>query len=123
LAHLPARTLKTLFAHDADDVRQAGLGNGLDEFRRTLAAVRRLGYNISRGEIDPGRLGIAAPIFDRERAILGSLSLALPAARADEALIGKLAGLTVAGAREIERSMNNGAGSQHLTSARVKIVR
>src|SRR5712671_2741448 len=86
LAHLPARTLKSLFTHDAGEIAAAGLGESLDAFRRTLAALRRAGACVSHGEIDPGRIGIAAPIFDRDRAVLGSLSLALPAARADAAL-------------------------------------
>jgi len=123
LAHLPTRTLKSLFAHDAADIATAGLGGSWDEFRQRLAAVRRLGYNVSRGEIDPGRVGIAAPIFDKDRAVLGSLSLALPAVRADDTLIARLASLTVAGARTIEQSMNNGAPSSHPASARVKIAR
>ena len=123
LAHLPTRTLKSLFAHDAREIAAAGLGKTWDDFRRRLAAVRRAGVNIARGEIDPGRVGIAAPIFDKDRAILGSLSLALPAARADETLIGRLVPLTVAGAREIERTMSNGTASRHASSARVKIAR
>jgi DNA-binding IclR family transcriptional regulator len=123
LAHLPARVLKSLFARDADEVIAAGLGQSWDDFRRTLATLRRLGYNVSRGEIDPGRVGIAAPIFDRDRAILGSLSVALPAARADETLIGRLAPLTVAGAREVERTMNNGGTASHPAPARVKIAK
>ena len=61
--------------------------------------------------LDAGRIGIAAPVFDRERAILGSLSLVLPAARADEGVIARFQALTVAGAREIERAMANGSVS------------
>ncbi len=64
--------------------------------------LRREGVAVSRAEIDTGRVGIAAPIFDRDRAVLGSLSFVLPGPRADETLIGRLARLTIAGAREIE---------------------
>ena len=86
------------------DDRQSGLGRTWDEFRQRLAAFRRAGAAVTRGEIDPGRVGIAAPIFEG-RAILGSLSFVLPADRADDDLIGRLAPLTIAGAREIERAM------------------
>jgi len=123
LAHVPARALKALFARDAAEIADAGLGSSLEEFRRSLAAMRRSGTAISRGEIDPGRVGIAAPIFDRERAVLGSLSLALPAAQADETLIARLAPLTMAGAREIERTMNDGSALTRPSPARVKIAR
>ena len=34
LAHLPTRTLKSLFTHDSDEIAAAGLGKSFDEFRR-----------------------------------------------------------------------------------------
>ena len=123
LAHLPTRTLKSLFVHDASDIADAGLGESWDDLRRKLAKLRRARVCIARGEIDPGRVGIAAPIFDRERTILGSLSLALPAARVDDAVTNRLIPLTLAGAREIERMMNDGAAARRPSPARVKIAR
>jgi DNA-binding IclR family transcriptional regulator len=123
LAHLPPRTLKALFAHDAAEITAAGLGAGWDEFRRGLAAIRRAGVSISHGEIDVGRIGVAAPIFDKDRAVLGSLSLALPAQHVDDAQVERLAPLTVAGAREIERTMNSASGLCQPSPARVKITR
>jgi DNA-binding IclR family transcriptional regulator len=123
LAHLPTRTLKSLFAHDAAAISAAGLGSSFDEFRRALAAIRRAGICITHGEVDHGRTGIGAPIFDRDGAVLGSLSLALPSARADEALIARIASLIALGAREVERIMCDGPGARELSPARVKIVR
>jgi len=123
LAHLPARKLKSLFAHDAAEIAAAGLGRAWDEFRRALAALRRAGVAVSRGEIDAGRLGIAVPIFDKDRAILGSLSFVLPASRADDKLVERLAPLTMAGARDIERAMNHDSASSQPSPARVKIAR
>jgi DNA-binding IclR family transcriptional regulator len=123
LAHLLPRTLKALWAHDAAEIAAAGLGGSWEEFRRGLAAIRRAGASVSRGEIDAGRVGVAAPVFDKDRAVLGSLSLALPAARADTAMIGRLEPLTIAGAREIERTMNSGPGLHQPSPARVKIAR
>jgi DNA-binding IclR family transcriptional regulator len=123
LAHLPTRTLKSLFAHDAAEIEGAGLGKSFDEFRRALAGLRRAGICITHGEVDPGRTGIGAPIFDRDGVVLGSLSLALPSARIDEVLIGRIAPLVALGAREVERIMFNGPGKSELSPARVKIVR
>lgn len=122
LAHLPARMLKSLFARHAADIVKAGLGATWDEFRRASAGLRRAGVTVSRGEIDSGRVGIAAPIFDRDRAILGSLSFALPAPRADDRLIAWLTPLTVAGAREIEQAMTNLSDNQP-SPARMKMAR
>jgi DNA-binding IclR family transcriptional regulator len=123
LAHLPTRTLKSLFAHEAEEIALAGLGGDWDSFRRELAALRRAGVCISRGEIDAGRVGIAAPIFDSERAILGSLTFVLPDSRADDALLRQLAARTVAGAREIEQRMGRDPALGQPTPARFKIVR
>jgi DNA-binding IclR family transcriptional regulator len=123
LAHLPTRTLKSLFAHQAGEITAAGLGKNLDDFRNAMATLRRAGVCISHGEIDPGRTGIGAPIFDREHAVLGSLSLALPSARADEVVINRLVPIIAEGAREIERIMLNGSGTTQPSPARVKIAR
>ena len=78
---------------------------------------------VSHGEIDAGRVGIAAPVFDRERTVLGSLSIALGEAHADASLIRRLAPLTTKGAREIERTMNSGSASTKPSPARVKLAR
>lgn len=123
LAHLPTRTLKALYAHDAAEITAAGFGNNFDDFRNALATLRRAGVCITRGEIDHGRVGIGAPIFDRDHAVLGSLSFALPEARADDAMIERLTPLTAEGAREIERIMSKGSGAAQPSPARVKIAR
>ena len=123
LAHLPTRTLKSLYAHDAAEITAAGLGQNVDDFRNALATLRRAGVCITQGEIDRGRVGIGAPIFDRDHAVLGSLSFALPAARADDIVIERLKPLTAEGAREIERIMSKGSGTTQPSPARVKIAR
>ena len=43
LAHLPTRTLKSLYAHDAAEITAAGLGKNFDDFRNALATLRRAG--------------------------------------------------------------------------------
>jgi len=111
LANFSRRELKALFAAKAKEVAKAGLGRDWDAFAAELKALRRAGICISRGEVDRGRIGIAAPIFNADGAILGSLSFVLPESRADERIIERLATLTVVGAREIERVMR-GAGSR-----------
>jgi DNA-binding IclR family transcriptional regulator len=122
LAHLPTRTLKSLYAHHADEITAAGLGKNFDDFRNALATLRRASVCVTHGEIDAGRVGIGAPIFDRDHAVLGSLSLALPGARADEVLINRLVPIIAEGAREIERIMSNGSGTSQPSPARVKIA-
>jgi DNA-binding IclR family transcriptional regulator len=122
LAHLPVRTLKSLFEQNSAEIAKAGLGASLEQFRASLAAIRRAGVVVTHGEIDPGRVGVGAPLFDRDRSILGSLSFALPAGRADSALIGRLTPMLIAGAREIERLMNEEPVGQS-SSARLRVAR
>lgn len=123
LAHLRSRTLKALFARDAAQIAEAGLGTNWEEFRRGLATIRRAGVSLSHSEIDPGRVGVAAPVFDKERVVLGSLSVVVPTAHADPATVGRLAALTAKGAREIERTMNRGPAASRPSPARVKLAR
>jgi DNA-binding IclR family transcriptional regulator len=105
LAHLPPRHLKVLYGHDATEIAKVDLGESWEEFRSTLAKLRRVGVCITRGEIDSGRVGVAAPIFDRDGAVLGSLSYAVPVSRVNQMVIGRLVSFVQAGAQEIERAM------------------
>ena len=122
LAHLPPRTLKCLFAQNAAAIAEAGLGDTWEAFRQSLAALRRDGAAVARGELDTGRVGIAAPIFE-DQAILGSLSFVLPAERTDDTLIRRLAPLTISGAREIERAMSGQAMAATASPARIRVAR
>jgi DNA-binding IclR family transcriptional regulator len=122
LAHLPPRTLKSLFEQNAREIDAAGFGRTLDEFRGSLAAIRRAGFVVTHGEIDAGRVGIGVPVFDKDRAILGSLSFALSEVKASDKLIAKLAPLTIAASRQIERKMNDEPASQ-VSPARLRVAR
>lgn len=122
LAHLPSRTLKSLHAQNAQTIADSGLGRSWDEFRQRLASLRRDGAAVSRGELDPGRIGIAAPIFEGQ-SILGSISFVVAAERCDDSLIGRLAALSIAGARDIERAMDRAATPLPVSPARVRVVR
>jgi DNA-binding IclR family transcriptional regulator len=122
LANLPSRTLKSLFEQNLAAIAEAALGTSWDDFRQRLGALRREGVAVARGELDAGRVGIAAPIFEGQ-AILGSLSFVLPAERTDDTLIGRLGPLTIAGAREIERAMDSAAAAVPASPARVRVAR
>jgi DNA-binding IclR family transcriptional regulator len=122
LAHLPTRALKSVFAESQAEIRASGLGSDWDEFRRTLTGIRRAGHHVTCGEVDPGRVGIAAPVFDREKVVLGSLSFVLPADEVDDTLLGRLIPLTIAGAREIERAMRDESATKP-SPARLRVAR
>lgn len=77
LAFLPTYQLRNLMLRHADRIRAAGLGPGWDEFRIRLKAMRKEGSCIAVAEVDPGMVGVAAPIFRAQGAVIGAISLAL----------------------------------------------
>lgn len=122
LAHLPSRTLRSLYEGNRTEIAQYGLGDTWEAFRSQLAELRRAGAAVTTSDVDPGRVGIAAPVFDKDHAILGSLSFVLPVMRADEAAFGRLVALTIAGAREIERKMSGDAQDSPTISPRMRVA-
>jgi DNA-binding IclR family transcriptional regulator len=105
LAHLPGRRLRQLFQLHAKEIAEAGLGRDFEQFKAEMARLRRAGACITGSELDSGRVGVAAPIFDPDKAIQGSLSFVLPDDRADERHLNRLAALTQIAARDIETAM------------------
>ena len=81
LAHLPPHQLRALFARHRTSIAAAGLGADWDAFRTALRTIRDAGHCVSIGEFRPGILGIAAPLFNAEGGVLGSLGIATEARR------------------------------------------
>lgn len=75
LANMPLRPLRRLYDGDPQAVAAAGLGETWAGFRQTLRTLARPGVMVTEGEIDPGVLGVAAPIFRPDGQVIGSISL------------------------------------------------
>ncbi|MBL8335952.1 MAG: IclR family transcriptional regulator [Rhodoferax sp.] len=75
LAYLPPRRLRQLYEQHTSEPEILQLLGDWKTFSRAMLQVRRLGYCLSRGELEPGRCGLSAPIFDYQRRVLGSISL------------------------------------------------
>ncbi len=103
LAGMSGRDLRRLFLHRGPEIGAAGLGGDWATFRDSMAQIRKAGYLVTRAELDHDRTGIAAPILDGTKRILGSLSYVVPGASQGIEL--RLAALTTAGAAEIEIAM------------------
>lgn len=83
---------KVFLAHERPGVADAYLLGGLEpltlktitdpaELRRMIAEVRRKGYATDQAESYEGISGLAAPVFDFMRSVVGTLSLTLAADR------------------------------------------
>lgn len=57
-----------------------------DQLKVLLRTIRRNRYAISLGELVAGGASIAAPVFDRESKVVGSVALAIPQARLTKVL-------------------------------------
>jgi DNA-binding IclR family transcriptional regulator len=77
LAYLPAARLARMFSQQPEEFAAAGLGASLEEVRTVLKQIRANGYDITSEQVTPGATGVAAPLSDAQRSILGSLSLTL----------------------------------------------
>lgn len=78
LAYHSSRTLARHYSEDHDEIRASGLGTDLKSFRENLRAIKREGFCITKGEVDPGVIGISAPIAAPDGDMFASVTLALP---------------------------------------------
>jgi DNA-binding IclR family transcriptional regulator len=113
LAHLPSRAAERLWEEQHEE-----LGPAIDDwkaFRQQLIEHRKAGAAVCFGEVDPGMVGVAAPVFDPQGRPIGSLCAVLPQHAAPAPTIARVTTLTRASADEIaavlvEREMVRGAG-------------
>lgn len=98
LAHLTPYQQRNLMLWHANEIRAAGLGDDWDSFRANLKRLRKSGAVVSHGEIDPGLIGIGAPIFSVDQKVLGSFVLIVPAEGATPQRLAKLQQIALDGA-------------------------
>ncbi|OGA00132.1 MAG: hypothetical protein A3H35_09310 [Betaproteobacteria bacterium RIFCSPLOWO2_02_FULL_62_17] len=80
LAFLPrARALRLYNAHAAL-AAESGMGTTWREFWQALQQIRKKGYSESHGELDPGVIGIGAPVLNGDE-VMGSVSIGCSHAR------------------------------------------
>lgn len=77
VAHFPRARLRKLYESHREEARLANLGVQWEDVRQSLNAVRKQGVAISHGELDPGYVGVAAPVFSADGDVLGSVIAAL----------------------------------------------
>jgi DNA-binding IclR family transcriptional regulator len=111
LAHLAPRHLRRVYERYAQSADLQRLGEDWKAFSRAMLQLRRQGYSLSKGELDVGKAGIAAPIFDEKGRILGSISMVGSIERVEAFNEAYLARLLRGAAAELTRRIADGAGA------------
>lgn len=75
LAHLPMHQLRILYSKHAESIASVGLGDNWDAFKASLKQIRQQGYSMTVADYNVGIISIAAPLFNAEGEVLGSLAL------------------------------------------------
>lgn len=78
LAHLPARSVRTLHRDHAREMEATLLGRTWDEVKQHMRQLRTAGVCVTHAELDPGVTGIAVPLFNPDGSVVGSLGFVLP---------------------------------------------
>lgn len=85
VAFLPRARLQRLFERHRSELSAEQRKRGFAAFYDEMQAVRRAGYAVSLGELDADKVGIAAPVFRRDRTVAGSVCLVLTRLRYETA--------------------------------------
>jgi DNA-binding IclR family transcriptional regulator len=75
LANLPNHRLRSIYSRSQATISETGLGNSWDKFRNNLAKIRKDGHAMSFSEYHPGIVGAAAPVFNTDHNVIGSLGI------------------------------------------------
>jgi DNA-binding IclR family transcriptional regulator len=111
IAHMPPRQVSRLFADDHVQIAEAGMGETLLEFKENLRVIRRNVEWTTRGEVDPGVFGIAAPVFLPTGDVFASICLVLPDERPQPLGVKDLAQRVIEAARATSAALVEIAGA------------
>jgi DNA-binding IclR family transcriptional regulator len=109
LAHLKLPQLRQLYESQSREFSRIGMGRTFEAVQEHLRHIRKQGHCVSRGEVTPGVIGIAAPVFDSEGAIIGSLSITVAEAGVSERRQRILIDRITFSAKVLTHSMGRGA--------------
>lgn len=110
LANLRANQLAALYKVRAVEFLEAGFGQTLREVKATLKPHRQRGWLVTRGEVTPSVVGIAAPIFDASGEIVASFSLTMPGPAPSDAQIIEVADKVTLFASITSRALSRDTG-------------
>lgn len=108
MAFLPRRHLLPLIEKMLPDLRSLGLGESVEDVLDQLKKVRKSGVSVAYGEVTPGVVGIAAPVFDAGQAPLASVCVTIAGNLVDGATIEQISADVKATARELSQTLSRG---------------
>lgn len=105
LANLPMRFLRRYFETQRDEIARAGLGDDWGAFLSAMKGIRKKPVCITMGELDAGRIGVSAAVFDADHTVLGSISLVLEGSSLDREASQALSRLVAEAARSATNTL------------------
>lgn len=106
LAHMPLRAVKSVYDDNTAKFAQASLGKDWSAVKERLRALRNAGLSVTQAELDPGMSGIAVPVFEAQRIIIGSLSVVIPVRYLTPEGLEQISGLLKEGSAEISWALS-----------------
>lgn len=106
-ANLPWGSIRWFFSEFPREIAEAGLGTEWLTVRDNLRKIRKARVVVAHGEVDPGRVGISAPIFGLKKRVLGSIGLVITEAEATPEMVYNVSALVAAAARQITEGLEN----------------
>jgi DNA-binding IclR family transcriptional regulator len=116
IAHFGKNKLKKLYDAHAEQDQPVGLGPDWDSARAALAQLKKQGHAVSQGELDPGFVGVAAPVFAPDGEILGSVIAALTCHRLGITDLDRLIAKIKGGGQQISERVAHWAKAQTPTT-------
>lgn len=77
LANLPRRQQEPLIKANLENLAEIGLGSTVEEIVDGLRKTRRDGFSVAHGEVTPGVVGTASPVFDAGRSPIAVLCVTI----------------------------------------------
>ena len=90
MAFLPRPHLRRLVELNAKELRSVGLGDTVEAILKSMNRVKKTGYAVAHGEVTPGALGIAAPVFDAGNSPIASCCVVIAGASVTGAQIDEI---------------------------------
>ncbi|MFD1910943.1 IclR family transcriptional regulator [Halodurantibacterium flavum] len=106
IAFLPRAQMQQMIEQNLAEFGQVGLGKTAAEIAERFREVRRAGHAVAYGEVTPGVVGIAAPVFDGARAPVASLCVTIAGSTLTGERIEEIAAHVRRAAEEVTKALS-----------------